>query len=449
MKKLSILLLSLIGCTTLIAQNPTTYFMEGSPLRSQWNPAFAPNRGYFNIPVAGGIQIGTTGNLSLDQLFYPDGNDNLKLLFDSSISPSTALSGLEPMNYLSLSTRVNLLGFGAYFKDKRSFWAFDLNLRGHIEGELPYELFDFMKRGNSTTISDMGASMEGLLEAAFTYSFPIKKKVYLGVRGKFLVGASRGEMRFERIDARMGEDRWYAHARGSLSLSGMIPSTRLSEEGTLIFDTDDMMGDFSIPAGYGFGFDVGVTYDPIPNLQLSASVSDLGVLFWSKKATSAGHINEEIEFTGVESDAAGNVIQPEFDLDELEFAVDPASGLSRMLRPTLAAGGEYNFLKRRIGLGLFYSARFGEYKTLHNVTFAANFRPLKWLHLSGSYSFIDNRGSAVGLALNICPKGINLFVGTDILLSKKSPQWLPISQSNMNITFGLAVPMGRTGQRHE
>ena len=94
-------------------------------------------------------------------------------------------------------------------------------------------------------------------------------------------------------------------------------------------------------------------------------------------------------------------------------------------------------------MGVFYQAKFWEYNTHHNLTFSANFRPLKWLHITGSYSVIDNDANAVGLALNLCPKFISFFVATDILLSKKSPQWIPIKQSNMNVTFGLAVPFGK------
>ena len=52
------------------AQNPTLYFMEGVPLRSQMNPALAPQRGYFNIPVLGGLAVTAGGNTSLDHLLF-------------------------------------------------------------------------------------------------------------------------------------------------------------------------------------------------------------------------------------------------------------------------------------------------------------------------------------------------------------------------------------------
>ena len=85
MKKIRILLAALLVTVGAAAQNPSSYFMEGSTFRSQLNPAFAPQRGYVNFPVLGGIQVGMSGNISLDKIFYPrDGK--LVTLLDSSVS---------------------------------------------------------------------------------------------------------------------------------------------------------------------------------------------------------------------------------------------------------------------------------------------------------------------------------------------------------------------------
>lgn len=57
MKKPYILIAAALLATGAAAQNPSAYFMEGSTFRSQFNPAFAPLRGYVNIPVLGGVQV--------------------------------------------------------------------------------------------------------------------------------------------------------------------------------------------------------------------------------------------------------------------------------------------------------------------------------------------------------------------------------------------------------
>lgn len=447
MKKIFCIVFTLLT-TVAIAQNPTTYFMEGTPLRSQWNPAFASQRGYVNIPVLGGLQANVQGNIALDDILCTNGSELLTIL-SSSVSADRALSGLQDMNRFGMGLNMNLLGFGAYTKNGKNFWSFDVSLRADAGVRAPYELFDFLKRGNSGNFANLGADINTYIEAGFTYSFPIMDKLYLGVRGKFLLGAMQASFNFDEFDAYLGEDRWYAHVVGSMSVTGAELPTKRLDDGTLVYDFENFgVRDEDAPGGCGFGIDVGATYDVLPNLQVSLSVNDIGFMSWSKKGTSIGQLNKDLEFEGVEVSTDGVVSQPRLDLDELNFVVKEADSRTKALRASVNAGGEYNFFDRKIGLGLFYSAKFWEYKTQHNLTASANFRPMQWLHLSGSYSFINNRGGAVGLALNICPKGFNLFVATDMLLSRKTPQWIPISQSNVNVTFGLGINIGKKGLRN-
>ena len=68
MKKLLYTLAAVLVCTGAAAQNPTLYFMEGVPLRSQMNPALAPQRGYFNIPVLGGLAVTPTGQAITERI---------------------------------------------------------------------------------------------------------------------------------------------------------------------------------------------------------------------------------------------------------------------------------------------------------------------------------------------------------------------------------------------
>ena len=121
--------------------------------------------------------------------------------------------------------------------------------------------------------------------------------------------------------------------------------------------------------------------------------------------------------------------------------------MSRMLRATINAGLEYEVWRHKIGIGLLYSARFWEYKTFHNITGSVNFHPIRWFTLTGSYSVIDNRGGAVGLGLNLCPNWINFFIGTDVLITKHTPQFVPVRQSIMNVTLGIGVPIGKRSHR--
>lgn len=450
MRKIATLIAAVLLAAGVAAQNPTAYFMEGSTLRSQFNPAFAPLRGYVNIPGIGGINVNMSGNLALDNILYPR-NGKLVTLIDGSVSAADALANLKTDNLLGIDTRINLIGFGAFTRNHKNFWSFDLNARVTGDINLPYSLFEFLKRGQEGDIRDIGVATQNYLEAGFNYSFPLMNdRLYVGVRAKFLVGVARGKLNYDHFRVTLADDIWRIDATGQLDVTGggLAPENLpYADNGT--FTPADLADSFkpTKPVGYGFAVDLGATYDILPDLQASLAVNDLGFISWGKKHNTTGVSAKNMEFTGVIVDQNGTSEQPDFDLNILEFTPTESKSTSKMLRASINAGLEYEVWQHKIGIGVLYSARIWEYKTLHNITGSVNFHPVDWFTLSGSYSVIDNRGGAVGLALNLCPSWINFFIATDVVTVKHTPQWIPIKQSMMNITLGLGVPIGRRSHR--
>ena len=452
MKKLLYTLAAVLVCTGAAAQNPTLYFMEGVPLRSQMNPALAPQRGYFNIPVLGGLAVTAGGNTSLDHLlFRRDGR--LVTLLSPSVSSADALSDLHSKNLVNADIRVNLLGFGAYTANRKHFWSFDLNLRTSVSTQFPYELFHFFKTGESAQVRNLGLSSDAYAEAGFNYSFPIGEKFYVGARVKFLVGLARAKSYFTQFNVSLGENEWYAEAVGELEVnSNLLTNPTRQEAGhdgvyRNYYQLDDMEFDAKFkPAGYGAAFDIGATYEPIPNLLVSAAINDIGFIAWNKASSMHGTVSRRLTFDGAQVDASG-VADIDFDLGELKFEQVDEESATRMLHYTMNLGAEYRLWDRRVGFGALYQIHKYDYAALHNLTASVNFQPVRWFGLSGSYSFIDNRASALGLGLNLNPGWINFYIATDVLLTKKSAQWIPIKQGRMNFNLGIGVPMGKRGLR--
>lgn len=255
-------------------------------------------------------------------------------------------------------------------------------------------------------------------------------------------------MYFTRFNVTHGEEEWRIDAAGGLDITaaGLDVTTKRNDAGEEVYKLDDIDFKPTSPAGYGFAVDLGATYDILPNLQASLAVNDLGFIGWSKKKNVTGFSSKELSFTGVNVTEDGTE-SPDFDIDVLEFHKGAPQSVSRMLRATINAGLEYEVWRHKIGIGLLYSARFWEYKTFHNITGSVNFHPIRWFTLTGSYSVIDNRGGAVGLGLNLCPSWINFFIGTDVLITKHTPQFVPVRQSIMNVTLGIGVPIGKRSHR--
>ena len=394
MKKPYILIAAALLATGAAAQNPSAYFMEGSTFRSQFNPAFAPLRGYVNIPVLGGVQVNMAGNIALDNILYPrDGK--LVTLLDSSVSAAEVLGNLKTDNLLGADFRMNVIGFGAFTKNHKNFWSFDLNVRVNEDANLPYSLFEFIKLGKEGQIRNFGTSMDAYLEAAFSYSFPLMDdRLYVGVRGKFLAGLARARMIYDRFDVSLRHDRWAVSTQGTIDVTAAGAEIDMPANGD-IFEIGDIDINPTKPAGYGFAVDLGATYDILPNLQASLAVNDLGFISWSKKNSISGTSTQETEFTGVTVPDDGTEPAPDFDFEMLKFNPTDGKSASKMLRASINAGLEYEVWRHKVGIGLLYTARFWEYKTLHNITGSVNFHPVRWFTLTGSYSVIDNRGGAV------------------------------------------------------
>ncbi len=447
MKKL---ILSLMFVATFVgaeAQTQLTYFMEGSTFRSRFNPAFAPLRGYVNIPVLGGVSANIDGNISISDILVST-DKGLVTILDSSVSPSRALQGLDKeMNSLGANSTVNIFGIGMFTKNHKSFWSVDINARVEVGLDIPYSLVDFVKNGTSGKIKNVKLTSDVFFEIGANYSMPILKNLYVGARAKFLLGGAHAQMNIDYMDVRMYNDTWAAatSATADIYMNGM--TTSVDSRGVV----NQLNAAINGLAGYGFAIDLGATYNLFDNLQFSLAVNDIGFITWGKSSATNLYSDQTLlYFDGVdvvidENGTTGE--QVDFAFEDINFNKVAPHSMTRALRATLNAGVEYDVWRHKVGLGLLYHARLGGYKSSHYLSASVNFHPVRWFTLTPSYTFNNNKAHAVGLALNLNPGFINLFVATDMLLAKHSKQFVPYEQERMNLTFGLGVPIGKRSHR--
>lgn len=448
MKKLLFTILAAVAVASAAAQTQAAYFMEGTTFRNRFNPAFAPLRGYVNLPGISGMSVNVEGTLSADDFFKRDGRGSLVWIFSPSVSSHDALSGLNRgLNSFNANSTVNILGFGMFTRNRKNFWSFDVN--AHVESgiDIPYELFEFIKNGSSNTVRGMQVFLNTYVDAGFNYSMPVTDRLYVGGRVKFIAGMGFMNMALDRMDVSLRDDVWSATTAAHLDFY-----TNGSE---IVVDDDGEYRSFKFglgaPAGYGAAVDLGATYDVLDNLQVSLAVNDIGFIAWNRaSATNFAAATQTVTFRGVEVDVAGDGAggvqtttgDVDFSLGDVTFMQRDARGTTRMLRATLNAGVEYELWRHKIGLGLLYHARMGGYKSSHNLTASVNFHPVRWFALTPSYTFNSNSAHAVGLALNLCPSWINFFVATDMLLSQHGRYFIPYWHKRMSFSFGIGFPLG-------
>lgn len=455
---LAVILLAGLAFPARAQQLRTSYFMDKSIVRLSMNPAFQPARGYVNIPVIGALGVSYSSNgLALEDIFYPK-NGELVTFLDGSVNSDEFLKNLNDNNQFNLDFNTSIISTG-WFSGK-AFWTVDLSMKGMANISAPKTLFEFMKKGTGKEgeyydISDININLNSYAELAIGYSRPWNDKLMVGGKFKLLLGAANAEASIDHLHAELYDNAWKIRSYGKLqaSMKGLSLTEKTDDRGREYIEDFDV--DSPGLGGFGAAIDLGASYKLMDNLTLSAALTDLGFIHWGSSNSVGGEINgEEFLFEGFDlaiGDDDKDVPSMSDQFEDLKdditnlYHFKQVSGESRstMLRATLNVGGEYAILNDKISFGLLSSTRFYKPKAYTELTVSANFRPIDWFSASLSYSCIHSDFKTFGLALNMSPGWINFFIGSDYMITKVTPQCIPISSSALNLHFGLAIPLAR------
>ncbi len=315
---------------------------------------------------------------------------------------------------------------------------------------MPYELADFLKNTpDYAEINDLNINMESYMEVGFGMSVPINEKLRVGARVKALLGLARMDLAIDQLTITANEDIWEAEGEGSINVN--MSGVEIDSENTT-FEFDDIdFGTPTKPSGFGMAFDFGATYDLFDNLQLSASVNNLGFMRWSAASNVYGTVKPEFSFDGIDVQVNGDSVDAEeesFDIDDILLfeqgeSVDSKTGTEADIN----LGAQYFLWDKRVSAGLLYTSYFMHEQTYSSFTLGASVTPIPWFSLSGAYSINVNSTNSFGLALNFATSFINLYIATDLLFAELTPQYVPINQKTSNVSFGLSIPLAKRGTK--
>lgn len=474
MKKIAIFLVAafaLLGVNTANAQSRTSYFMEGSYFRTEFNPALAPTRGYFMIPGLSGINLNLGTNfLSLDNFIY-ERNGQLVTALHRDVTTEEFLGNLPKNLKVTANANMNLLGVGFY--TKKMFWNFGANLRCDNNLVISPDLFRVVKSlGNGT--HDLGSTSLNANWYVETYagtSFPLFKWMTIGVKGKFLVGLANARAQFNKLYLTINEDIVTAQLDGEWRAnSPALNNAALANDGELSFN--DLL-DFSAEHltkginSYGMAVDFGVEMRFLNNhLKVSAAVTDLGFIKWGKDSHIGGRATGGFEYSGVTLSDTGmenadEIIRP---LNGAEDYINLEDGIMRgtydgyanRLTCSLNAGVEYNMLKNKIAFGLFSQTKMLNTTTsstyYSEITASVNLRPMNWISATVSHTMLNGNDAGIfGAAINFHPALFNFYLGVDFIdsnyvnLLSGTDQILPFPRNakSLNVYAGVAFNFAR------
>lgn len=465
MKTRILILMSLLAAGTCVkAQQAlkSAYFLEGYSYRHQMNPAFAPERKYVSFPFLGNMNIRMNGNVGLSNFLFESKKPgyDLTTFMSSEVNSKEFLDGLKNNNKVGTELNMQLFSFGR--PAWGGFFTFDIGIHSDLNVTMPKDVFAFMKNGmgegrTEYSLSNIGMMTRNYMQIAPGYSRRINDKLSVGGKVKILLGMGYASARYDRMDITLSDEEWYIQSQGHIetAVNGYGLDFKKNDNGDMIIDgfssTDGSLG----LTGFGLAFDLGATYQLLDDLQLSASITDLGFMSWKNitRAEAAKSYSfkgfENIVFDENDPKYDGNSIDDQMeklgeDLQEMFLFTEDKdkTSTSSSLAATLNIGAEYTFpLYRNLTFGFLSSTRISGKFSASEGRFFANVSPTKWFDASVNYA-ISTYGSSFGWIINFHPKGFNLFIGSDSQFFELSPQFIPVKKANMNISFGINFPVG-------
>lgn len=454
MKVIRYIALSLFAACSLGVAAQTaksSYFLEGAFHNSQLNPAMAGERSFVSFPLLGNLMVGANSNVGLSNFLFPQPNGRLATFMSGNVTPDQFLNAMPSTARMGMDMDMTLAALG--IRAFGGYTTFNVVFHGQTSIGIPKDIFKFAKTGFKTepySFSGINMNLMSYMAVTLGHSREIIDGLRVGVNLKYLMGLAYADVLMDKFTLETSEERWMVEAHAQARLATFM-EMKLAEGDE--FDMENMEMTSFTPSASGFAVDLGATYDMknlVPGLKLSASVTDVGYIKWSMIKGNTESV--KLEYTGLEEIDMENVgEQVEEQLDEimssaeemLEFQVDDMQEEKTWLGATMYLGAEYEMpFYQSLSVGLLYGQRFSKYTGWNDVRGYLNISPLGWLEASTNVSF-STFGTSLGWMFNFHPAGFSFFVGSDYMVTKVNPQFIPINEMNTNITLGVNIPLGK------
>lgn len=491
-RKFFLAALLIAACSMSAQQVNTLYFLENAPMRHTINPAFQPvSKGYVNFSPLGWSVFSVGNNsLTLNDLIYVDPTTGKTITALHPSQDRTAfLKALRSMTDVNGSATLGIVNVGVRIKDA-GFLTIGYNFRVEADVTAPKHMFEYIAHGQlngnsmAYNLNRLGGAGTVYSEIYGGYSHKINDQWTVGGKLKILLGHAHAGLQGKTLSLEGDPTQLHlygdldAQVAGQFNFNNMPPTDNVTVKqyvedwkngGRTINDfvnTKDIAG-LLVPSGGGLGIDLGMTYKPADFVQISAAITDLGFIYWSKSRKLGLQLDTIIDGAGnfqyADFQNADGTFQTQALLDSaarnitniLESArMTPASiGFTKMTRARLNVGVDFNFWDNRVGLGVVSATNLYNARLYEELTIGAAFRPVNWFNIAVSYSLLQNgKYSNIGAGLSFMPyDGVNMTLSMDYIPTSyanipnsqnKSLYYIPEKAKTVNVALGFSIVWG-------
>ncbi len=441
------------------AQIPNSmFFMPGVPQSNRINPAIQPGCGlYLGMPALSPFRMQiSSSSLAFQDVIYYNSDLGVPITAFHPLGDKEAfLANLDPVNFILSDLGTSLISLG--FRAGKNFFSFDLTTRVDANIYYPKGLFELpiygLPDGATTSFNGIGVDFTGFIETSLGWSRKdlVIPNLDLGVRAKFLSGLANVttvnsvmEVSTSTDAINLNSDMQFNIAAPSMigiteADSSFFPDIQQDDEYFSNTSPVDIVKDVFLD-NVGFGVDIGVNYQPIPQVMVSASLLDLGYINWNN--TIAGSMAFAYDFIGVDANPFTGIdttfIQEMLDSAEASVGITAGQPYASRLNTKLFIGASYYPIEK-IGFGLLSRTDFLNDKIAQQFTATANMTTGRFINLSLSYTYMDRSPKNFGAGLSFNAGPFNLYVISDNIIS--GALW-PTQARSVNLWFGMNLCFG-------
>jgi hypothetical protein len=447
-KKIYFIAVFFLFCNLLaISQDNLLYFMGNVPQSNYLNPARLTDQSkvIINLPLFSGMALTLNNSFS----FYDIGKINNNLL---TIDMDRFYSNIPSKN--SLTESFSLPFFGFQYRSKDKIFSFHISENQYFRSSFDRDLIKLINEGNNAFIeSDFSTNFDfnflHYREYSFGYSQKINDKLTCGSNIKLLTGFSAIDVKRLNVGLETASnfESVKLTARGNynfcLPFSINLDSTADSEERSF-----KPFGYFTNSSNLGLAFDIGARYQLLPELELSASLIDLGFIHWKSDVQNISHrgsftwkgfdLSDISNEPDINNEAYTNPLDALLDsvkeMIDLKYTSDP---FNTGIPTKLYLAASYKVIPI-FWAGFVDRIMFYDKQVSNSITLSGNLQLGRIFSLSAGYSVINKsfNNLALGTALKLGPIELYCLTGNILALNL-------LSSHNFNVQFGMNLMFGK------
>ncbi|MGQ7944952.1 DUF5723 family protein [Flavobacterium sp. WC2509] len=456
MRKITITLCFFFSFSCFSQNKEILYNFTPQPQSLLLNPgADVKFKWFFGVPLLSGISanVGSTG-FDAYSLFANNGVD-----FNTKVK--NAVASVDRNDYVTANQQLEIFTAGFRLSGFKGDSYISFGMYQELDSfiYIPKDLAILSLYGNkdyigkSFNLGDLSAKAELLSVFHVGFTKPISEKLILGVRGKIYSSIFNGTSKDNSgyFVTTQGDNLIYnqvIHSNLELNTSGLTKYMDENYDGDVASDMkDDAIHRAFLGGNLGFGLDLGFTYYPKRNIQVTASLVDVGFINHSKDVESFT-FKGEYNFKGVITDfnSEGTIDDAYHDFEEA-IPFDTLYHKYTTFRPLkFYSSFQYSFEEERptecnctadedfgyrSALGVQLFAMSTPRQPLLALTGYYRRRILKGLQMKATYTIDSYSYSNVGLGLTTKIGIVNFYAMADNLLAYKD-----VSKANA-LTFQI------------